>query len=262
MGMARRRLLNDAVWKRLLAPAADEREMVRHYTLSSEELALVAAKRTAATQLGFAMVLLYMRYPGRVLAANESPPAPMVAFVARQLGVSKSAFATYGRRDETRRKHLAELMQAFGFQAFDSAASRALIAQLTPAAQVDPRPGRLAIMAIDELRRQKVLLPSARVLELALQQARAHAERVSHRAIIGGMSDQHRRVLDQLLHRRPGAPLTFLAWLRAAPQSPAARNLLALIELFILSVHSGLTVPAKRPTHQRYANAWLRKACA
>jgi TnpA family transposase len=82
--MARRRLLNDAVWERLLAPAADEREMVRHYTLSSEDLALVAAKRTAATQLGFAMILLYMRYPGRVLAASESPSAPMVAFVARQ----------------------------------------------------------------------------------------------------------------------------------------------------------------------------------
>ena len=33
---------------------------------------LVAAKRTAATQLGFAMILLYMRNPGRVLAARKT----------------------------------------------------------------------------------------------------------------------------------------------------------------------------------------------
>ena len=43
-----------------------------------------------------------------------------------------------------------------------------------------------------------------------LQQAHGRAKRVSRRAIIVGMSDQHRCVLDQLLHRRPGMPLTFL----------------------------------------------------
>ena len=228
--MARRRLLSDAAWERLLGPATEERDMVRHYTLSSDDLALAGTKRTEATQLGFAMMLLYLRYPGRVLAAGESPPAPMVAFVARQLGASNGAFAAYGRRDETRRKHLAELMHALGFQAFSQAAYRTLIAQLTPAAQADPRPGRLAAMAIDELRRQKVLLPSARALELVVQQARAHAERVSHQAIVGGTKEQQRHALDQLLQGKPDTPFTSLAWLRAAPQSPAARNLLALIE--------------------------------
>jgi len=49
---------------------------------------------------------------------------------------------------------------------------------LTPAAQVDPRPSRLATMAVDELRRQKILLPPAKVLELLVQQASARAERL------------------------------------------------------------------------------------
>ena len=143
------------------------------------------------------MMLLYLRYPGRVLAAGESPPTPMLLFVARQLGVSKGTFAAYGRRDETRRTHLAELMHVLGFQAFSQIAARSLIAQLTPAAQLDPRPGRLAAVAVDELRRQQILLPSARVLELLVQQMRARAERINHRAIIADMSDQQRRALDQ-----------------------------------------------------------------
>jgi hypothetical protein len=126
-----------------------------------------------------------------------------------------------------RRKHLAELMHALGFQAYSQAAYRTLIAQLTPAAQADPRPGRLAAIAIDEVRRQKVLLPPARALELVVQQARAHAERVSHQAIVGGTKEQQRHALDQLLQGKPDTPFTSLAWLRAAPQSPAARNLLA-----------------------------------
>jgi hypothetical protein len=53
-GMARRRLLSDTAWERLLGPATEERDMVRHYTLSSDDLALAGTKRTEATQLGFA----------------------------------------------------------------------------------------------------------------------------------------------------------------------------------------------------------------
>jgi TnpA family transposase len=228
--MARRKQLGGAAWERLLAPATDEREMVRHYTLSSDDRTLIASKRTEATQLGFAIMLLYVRYPGRVLAAGEAPPVPMIGFVARQLEVSKGAFVAYGRRDETRRKHLAELVHAFKLRAFDPVASRLLIAQLTPPAQNDPRPGRLAAIAIDALRRQNVLLPPASVLELVVQQARTRAERISHQAVTSRINDQQRGALDQLLQRKPDTPFTTLAWLRAAPQSPTARNLLALVE--------------------------------
>jgi hypothetical protein len=85
-----RKLLSDAAWEQLLAPATDEREMVRHYTLSSDDRALIAAKRTEATQLGFAIMLSTSG-----IQAECSPPArrpaPMIGFVARQLGVSKDA---------------------------------------------------------------------------------------------------------------------------------------------------------------------------
>jgi hypothetical protein len=69
--MARRRLLNAEAWNRLLMPPIEERDMVRHFTLSREDLALIRSSRTEATQLGFGMLLLYLRCPGRVLAAGE-----------------------------------------------------------------------------------------------------------------------------------------------------------------------------------------------
>ena len=72
--MARRRLLSDEAWAQLRNPPTDEWSIVRHYTLSHEDLALVTRKRTDATRLGCAVLLCYLRYPGRVLEAGETPP--------------------------------------------------------------------------------------------------------------------------------------------------------------------------------------------
>lgn len=72
--MARRRLLNAEAWNRLLMPPVEERDMVRHFTLGREDLALIRGRRTEGTQLGFSMLLFYLRCPGRVLAAGEIQP--------------------------------------------------------------------------------------------------------------------------------------------------------------------------------------------
>lgn len=51
-----------------------------------------------------------MRYPGRVLATDETPPRAMLKYVAEQIGVDAGKFALYARREETRRDHIARLM--------------------------------------------------------------------------------------------------------------------------------------------------------
>ena len=53
-----------------------------------------------------------MRFPGRALALNETPPA-LLDFLGDQLGVSPAVFADYARRDETRREHLIEVQACF-----------------------------------------------------------------------------------------------------------------------------------------------------
>ena len=72
--MARRPLLTEDQWARLLAPPTDEREIVRYWTLSLEDLDLIFRKRSDHARLGFALLLCYLRYPGRVLGAEEVPP--------------------------------------------------------------------------------------------------------------------------------------------------------------------------------------------
>jgi hypothetical protein len=52
--MPRRELLTDSQRRWLDAPACDERAMVRHYTLTVEDLALIDRRRGDANRLGFA----------------------------------------------------------------------------------------------------------------------------------------------------------------------------------------------------------------
>jgi TnpA family transposase len=47
--------------------------MVRHYTLSSEDLALINRRRGDPNRPGFAVMLCYLRFPGRILQQGEQP---------------------------------------------------------------------------------------------------------------------------------------------------------------------------------------------
>src|ERR1700676_3787245 len=79
--MPHRELLIESQRLSLQAPASDERGMVRHYLLSSEDLALINRRRGDPNRLGFALTLCYLRFPGRILQQGEQPPAALCAFV-------------------------------------------------------------------------------------------------------------------------------------------------------------------------------------
>ena len=228
--MARRRLLGDDARARLLDPPTDELEIARLCTLTAEDLALVGNRRTDATRLGYALVLLYLRHPGRVLEAGELPPDALLAYVAGQLGAPASAFADYAARDPTRREHLAELMAAGGYTVFSRPLAHEMVGFLAAAAQTIVRPGRLAGILVEELRRRRVLLPSPLVLEAVIRHARQRAEALAHGVLTGGLDGAALARLDALLAARPAGKLTWLGWLRNAPQSPAPGNVGKLLE--------------------------------
>lgn len=102
--MARRRLLDDEQWAALFALPAGECDVVRHCTLTPDDLTLVAAKRSVSNRLGYALLLC-------ALEPGERLPAPMGAFVARQLGIDPAILSTGSDRPQTRREQLAELMR-------------------------------------------------------------------------------------------------------------------------------------------------------
>jgi TnpA family transposase len=104
--VARRELLIESQRVSFHAPATDERGMVRHYTLSADDMALINRRRGNPNRMGLAVLLCYLRFPGRILKQGEQPPEVLCAFVAEQLGLDVAHFGDYAELDQTRRDHV------------------------------------------------------------------------------------------------------------------------------------------------------------
>ena len=59
-----------------------------------------------------------MRYPGIILGVGDEAYAPLLSYVAQQVNVDAEAWKRYGQREQTRREHLLELQEVFGFKPF------------------------------------------------------------------------------------------------------------------------------------------------
>ena len=147
--------------RRGLALAVDDREVIRHYTLSEDDFDGIMRKRLDASRLGYALALCLMRHPGRSLEQGEALPVQIVGYVARQLGIAPGVFDNRPER-EGNGASISPKRQ-FGYRPFDRAALKDLIGWLTPAAQVTRAAEPLIDMTIGELRRRQVLLPSPRI---------------------------------------------------------------------------------------------------
>jgi hypothetical protein len=87
-----------------------------YYTFSETDLSVIRQHRGPANRLGFAVQLCYLRFPGVILSADESPFPPLLRVVASQLKVPVESWNDYGQREQTRREHLVELQTVFGFR--------------------------------------------------------------------------------------------------------------------------------------------------
>ena len=91
---------------------------MRHYTLSDTDLAAIRRCRGDHNRLGHALMLCYLRYPGRPLRAGERPPGPLLAFIADQIGVLPESVDEYLIAERNRRCHAAELQDRLQLRPF------------------------------------------------------------------------------------------------------------------------------------------------
>lgn len=152
-------------------------ELVKYYTFSQEDLVLIQSRRKKTNQLGFALQLCLVRYPGRAMRASEELPYPLVAFVAEQTNTDVNDFTDYAHRDQTRRAHIALLMRTFGLSAFTKAHFQQLIHWLIPIAQGNPRSTFLVGAVLNQLRHQGILHPPLAVVERIVAMASIRADR-------------------------------------------------------------------------------------
>lgn len=163
--MPRRDLLTEQQRFVFSAPPTDERAMVRYYTLGADDMALIDRRRGDHNRLGFAMLLCYLRFPGRVLQENEQPPPALLRFVAEQLSLNPATFGGYAQRDPTRRAHLTEIQVCQNYRPFGRTLYREFATWLLPTAFNMEKGLALVAILLDELRAQHVICPPLPVVE-------------------------------------------------------------------------------------------------
>jgi TnpA family transposase len=238
----------------LFNPPTEPAMIVRHYTLSPEDLALIRKRRRAANRLGFALHLAYLRFPGRVLGADETPPADMLAFIAAQIGCDPAEFAAYAHRNETRWEHLGELQTYLDVRPFRREDTRAVAHIAIEQANGSDRGDAIVSAMIAYLREQGVLLPSSSELERVALAARAIARKRAHKSLVEGLPQHTIVALEALLAVVDEQGRTTLTWLREWPESPRQKNLAGLVERLQSVRKLGVEQDRDRRIHQaRYA---------
>ncbi|HHN8476448.1 TPA: DUF4158 domain-containing protein, partial [Morganella morganii] len=225
-------------------------ELIRHYTFNETDLSVIRQRRGAANRLGFAVQLCYLRFPGIFLGVDDPPFLPLLRMVAAQLKVPVESWNHYGQREQTRREHLVELQTVFGFKPFTMSHYRQAVHTLTELALQTDKGIVLASPLVENLRRQSIILPAMNAIERASAEAITRANRSIHAALADSLIPVHRQRLDELLKRKDGSKMTWLAWLRQSPAKPNSRHMLEHIER--LKAWQALDLPAgiERQVHQ------------
>jgi TnpA family transposase len=254
-----RPLLKSSQWADLIGIPSDEQALIRHYTLSGEDVDRALAKRGQRNQLGFAVQLCLMRFPGRVLGQGETPPSAVLAYVAQQIDVAPVVFTDYARRDETRREHALEIQHYLGLRSAGRQDRRAAILSAAAAASATDKGLPIAEAMVEQLRSRSVLLPSAVRLDRIGRAGRALARRRANAALLDGLPAAQLTAIDNLLARDPEIGQTRFGWLRACPEAPGADNLIALIERLDFVRRLGIDASRRGRIHPERWNQMVRE---
>ena len=228
--MARLQRLNEAQLTELFDPPTEQRELVRHYTLSETDLTAINRCRGDHNRLGYALMRCYLRYPGRVMRIGERPPTALLAFVAEQIDVLPASIDTYLAEERNRQRHAIECQEQFGLRPFGKHAVTTLTNALLPQAIENDRLVYLAELVMRSCRERRIVAPSPAALERLCADLRHHARREAHRRLTNGLSAEQRKRLDALTHRREEGGQTWLTWLRQMPEAAKPAAMLGVIE--------------------------------
>ena len=236
--MARRQRLSDIQITELFDPPTDQRELVRHFTLSAADLAAIRRCRGDHNRLGHALMLCYLRFPGRALRAGERPPPALLAFVAEQVEVlpdapdarASSGIDAYLAAERSRQRQAVECQEQLGLRPFGIRAAAELIDGLLAQAIENDRLADLAMLVMETCRQRRIVAPSPAALERLCAELRHRARREAHRRLTDGLSADHRKRLDTLTQRREDTGQSWLTWLQQMPQAAKPAAMLGLIE--------------------------------
>lgn len=107
--MPRQIILSALKWEALVALPENHDALIRWYTFSEADSALIRQRRGDANRVGFAAQLCLLRFPGQRSVVDAQPSKAVLEWIGQTLRIDPSCWPQYAVCEETRREHLLEL---------------------------------------------------------------------------------------------------------------------------------------------------------
>ncbi len=211
-------------------PADNDWDLGTYYTFSQHDLDIINNHRRDHNRLGFAVQLAILRYPGWPLSDQKSIPDKVLNYIANQVDIDPDVYPLYAQREPTRREHLEEIRQAYGFQNFTLSEYRSLSRTMLKYSLENGNSSYLIRMAIDELRKQKIILPAMTTIERVVWESRQRAEEKIFKLLVSSLTAEQLVKLEHILSTMPQSSKTYLAWLRDIPGTCSPDSFLKVIQ--------------------------------
>lgn len=240
-------------------PAAPD-ELARHYTLEAADLDLIGERRHDRNRLGVALQIALFRHPGmplaQVLQLEIRAPAPLVLFLARQLGLDPTILADYASRTQTMTDHARLVAEAAGVRPPTRGDVAVMIAAAEQAAAGTDAGLPIATGIVDTLRAAKIWLPMPSTIERAGIAGRARARKKAAHMMVAGLGSEQIAKVDALFGAEGGARL---AWLKAIPTASKPENVRGIVERLQAVREIGLPHDAGAGVHPARRHQFVRE---
>ncbi len=199
-----------------------EDELAQHWSLTLEDVAVIAECRGPDHRRRFALQLCVLRNQGRFLEDYRHAPVKIVNHLSRQLGLEPVLFLDRPGRAQTERAQSLRIRRHLGIRNFDRHVAADLRAWLRPAALEGRTVLELVTRAHDKLREWHVMLPAASTLERLVTAEVTQATTDLYSQISSKLPQSLREAIDLLVEVPEGDARSSLFRLKDYQKSPNA----------------------------------------
>jgi len=140
------------------------RQVVQHFTITPDDLAVTNSCRRKAHRFGFALQICYLRWLGRFPDDVKAAPATILKFLSEQITLSPELLLKYPGQTRISRIHRKRIRQHLGYREFSSLQEE-IAAWLLPLAHEHDFARGLLDALIEHLHREKIVRPGISTLE-------------------------------------------------------------------------------------------------
>ena len=224
---------------------SDDYDLGSYYTFSQYDHEIINNHRRDYNRLGFAVQLALLRFPGWHLSDYKMIPNFLLNYIAKQVGAQADDFSLYTQRETTRWEHIEEIRQIYGYQNFTNREKQIISQIMLEYALENGNAEYLLRTTIDELRKQKIILPAITTLERVVWEVRQSAEERILTLLTTSLTPEQTGELDNLLSIMPGSSKTYLAWLREIPGNCSPDAFLAVSKKLVFLRNLQLQIDTK-----------------